>query len=143
MSGRILIVDDEPNHRRSLSISLRLEGYDVLEAADGQLALERLAEEQVDVAVIDLMMPRIDGLELARRLRFAHPDVQVILMSAYHLTGRQLDRAEVGDIGFLPKPYELDMLLGQLQARLERSGAHSIAEVDVETAPADRKVATG
>ncbi len=110
MSQRILIVDDEANHRSSLSISMRLEGYEVFEAADGQHALETLKRQPVDVVVCDLMMPRIDGLELARRLRFAHPGTRVILMSAYHLTQAQLERAQVGEIGFLPKPYGFEQL---------------------------------
>lgn len=114
---RILIADDEPNHRRALSISLRLEGYEVEEAVDGQHALEVLAATHVDVVVCDLMMPRVDGLELARRLRFACPGVRVVLMSAYHLTRSQLERAQVGDIGFLPKPYQFT----DLQAELTRS----------------------
>ncbi|HVZ34635.1 MAG TPA: response regulator [Polyangiaceae bacterium] len=116
MSHRILIVDDEANHRRSLSISLRMEGYDVVEAADGEHALTAVAEQPVDIVICDLMMPRVDGLELARRLRFGHPNTRVILMSAYHLTRAQLERAQVGDIGFLPKPYAFE----QLQAQLER-----------------------
>ena len=66
MSHRILIVDDEINHRRSLSISMRMEGYEVLEASDGQHALEIMKRERVDIVLCDLMMPRIDGLELAR-----------------------------------------------------------------------------
>src|SRR5689334_13178197 len=103
MSHRILIADDEPNHRRCLSISLRLEGYEVFEAADGQQALEVLAENPIDVLICDLMMPRIDGLELCRRMRFAYPNTRIILMSAYHLTCAQLERAQVGDIRFLPK----------------------------------------
>jgi CheY-like chemotaxis protein len=60
------------------------------------------------------MMPRVDGLELARRLRFAYPAVRVILMSAYHLTRVQLERAQVGDIGFLPKPSRFEQLRDQL-----------------------------
>ena len=110
MTTRILIVDDEANHRRALSISLGMEGYEVLQAADGQHALELLRHEEVDVVVADLMMPRVDGLELARRLRFSNPSTKVILMSAYHLSRAQLDRAQVGDIKFLPKPYEFDRL---------------------------------
>lgn len=110
MSHRILIADDEPNHRRCLSISLRLEGHEVLEAGDGQQALEALAQAPVDVLICDLMMPRIDGLELARRMRFAYPATKIILMSAYHLTRAQLERAQVGEIRFLPKPYEFRML---------------------------------
>jgi DNA-binding response OmpR family regulator len=123
MSHRILIVDDEVNHRRSLSISIRMEGYEVLEAADGQQALETIKREPVDVVVCDLMMPRVDGLELARRLRFAHPTTRVILMSAYHLTRGQLERAQVGDIGFLPKPYCFEQLREQLTGLLSTSEA--------------------
>ena len=115
MSHRILIVDDEANHRRSLSISLRMEGYEVVEAPDGEHALVTMSEQPVDVVVCDLMMPRIDGLELARRLRFAYPSTRVILMSAYHLTRAQLERAQVGEIGFLPKPYAFEQLQSQLQ----------------------------
>ncbi len=114
MAHRILIVDDEGNHRRSLSISLRLEGYEVIEAADGQHALDALKREPVDVVIADLMMPRVDGLELARRLRFAYPRTKMILMSAYHLTRAQIERAQVGDIGFLPKPYQFEQLKEQL-----------------------------
>jgi two-component system response regulator MprA len=116
MSHRILIVDDEANHRRSLSISLRMEGYEVVEAADGEHALDKIAEQPVDIVVCDLMMPRVDGLELARRLRFSHPCTRVILMSAYHLTRAQLERAQVGDIGFLPKPYAFEQLRTQLES---------------------------
>ena len=118
MPHRILIADDEPNHRRCLSISLRLEGYDVVEAGDGQQALEALAEGPIDVLVCDLMMPRIDGLELARRMRFAYPNTKIILMSAYHLTRAQLERAQVGEIRFLPKPYEFRQLEQHLAACL-------------------------
>lgn len=116
---RILIADDEPNHRRALSIGLRMEGYEVVEAADGQHALEVLAQNPVDVVVCDLMMPRVDGLELARRLRFAFPQTRVVLMSAYHLTRAQLERAQVGDISFLPKPYQFSDLQARLRSCLE------------------------
>lgn len=118
MSHRILIVDDEANHRRSLSISLRMEGYEVIEAPDGEHALAKIAEQAVDIVVCDLMMPRVDGLELARRLRFTHPTTRVILMSAYHLTRAQLERAQVGEIGFLPKPYAFEQLRAQLDSCL-------------------------
>ena len=121
MAQRILIVDDEGNHRRSLSISLRMEGFEVLEAADGQHALDTLKRESVDIVVADLMMPRVDGLELARRLRFAYPRTKMILMSAYHLTRAQLDRAQVGEIGFLPKPYQFEQLKAQLDAALGKA----------------------
>lgn len=118
MSARILIVDDEDNQRKSLAIGLRLEGYRVLEAADGEAALELLTNETVELAIIDLMMPGINGLDLARRMRFRHPDVRIVLTSAYHLSERQLQRAEIRVLGFVPKPFEMDDLVGFLRAKL-------------------------
>ncbi|HEY8432727.1 MAG TPA: response regulator [Sandaracinaceae bacterium] len=118
MSARILIVDDEDNHRKSLAIGLRLEGYSVLEAADGEAALDILARERVDLAIIDLMMPGINGLDLARRMRFRHPEVRIVLTSAYHLSQRQLERAEIRVLGFVPKPFEMDDLVAFLRAKL-------------------------
>ena len=97
---------------------MRLEGYKILEAADGESALSVLAAEDVDLAIIDLMMPGINGLDLARRMRFRHPEVRVILTSAYHLSERQLQRAEIRVLGFVPKPFEMDDLVGFLRAKL-------------------------
>lgn len=123
MTARILIVDDEVNQRRTLAIGLRVEGFEVLEAADGGQALALLDQEEADIAIVDLMMPGINGLDLARRLRFRHPEVRVVLTSAYHLSERQVARAGVGAIGFLPKPYDMDQLVDFLRHKL--AGAQS------------------
>lgn len=127
MSARILIVDDEENQRKSLGIGLRLEGYTVLEAADGEAALEVLAREPVDLALVDLMMPGINGLDLARRMRFRHPEVRIVLTSAYHLSERQLQRAEIRVLGFVPKPFEMEALVDFLRAKLPASAAGAVA----------------
>lgn len=118
MRSRILIVDDEANQRRTLAIGLRLEGFEIVEAADGEEALALLDQQDVDLAIVDLMMPGINGLELARRLRFRHPDVRIVLTSAYHLSDRQVARAGVGALGFLPKPFDMDALAGFLRDKL-------------------------
>lgn len=123
MCGRVLIVDDEENHRKSLAIGLRLEGFVVLEAANGEEGLAVLEHEEVDVVIVDLMMPGINGLDLARRLRFRAPDVKVLLTSAYHLSPRQLQRADVGAVGFVPKPYELGELVDFLKSKMEPAHA--------------------
>lgn len=122
MGARILIVDDEPNHRCSLAIGLRLEGFEVSEAPDGLAALQLVEEESVDVAIVDLMMPGMNGLDLARRLRLRAPRVLVVLTSAYHLSERQLARANVGAVGFVPKPYQLDDLVGFLRDKVPSMG---------------------
>lgn len=116
---RVLVVDDEENHRRTLAIGLRLEGFEVLEAEDGERALEVLERERADVAIVDLMMPGLNGLELARKLRFRCASLKVLLTSAYHLTERQLERADVGAIGFVPKPYALADLVAFLRGKVE------------------------
>lgn len=115
---RILIVDDEDNQRRSLAIGLRLESYEVTEAADGEAALQFFEDGgTVECAIVDLMMPGISGLELARELRSRCPDVRVVLTSAYHLSERQLERADAGVVGFVPKPYHLDELMRFIQRK--------------------------
>lgn len=118
MLPKILIVDDEENHRKSLAIGLRLEGFEVFDARDGARALEWLDHHEADLAIIDLMMPGINGLDLVRRVRMRHPDVRLVLTSAYHLSERQLERASVGPIAFVPKPYSMDDLAGFLRAKL-------------------------
>ena len=127
MRGKILIVDDEENHRKTLGIGLRLEGYDVVEADDGEMALEKLEHEAIDLAIVDLMMPGMNGLEFARRARFRYPRMRVVLTSAYHLTERQVERAAAGVIGFVAKPYALDELIGFLSRKLSQPPAEVLS----------------
>ena len=130
---RVLIVDDEENQRRTLSIGLRLEGFDVVVAGSSQEALRALGaavagvsgveagsrptNPGIDLALIDLMMPGLNGLDLARQIRRLFPNVRVVLSSAYHLSARQVERADCGAIGFVPKPYHLDELCTFLRAK--------------------------
>lgn len=115
---RVLIVDDEENQRRALSVGLASAGFQVLLASSGTEALEILAAEPgVDVAMIDLMMPGLNGLELARQIRRSFPGVRVVLSSAYHLSARQVERADCGAVGFVPKPYRLAELCSFLHAK--------------------------
>jgi DNA-binding response OmpR family regulator len=115
----VLIVDDEENQRRTLSIGLKLEGFDVIAAGSSEEALALLATPSppVDVALIDLMMPGTNGLDLARQMRRRFPGVRVVLSSAYHLSARQVERADCGAIGFVPKPYRLAELSSFLRAK--------------------------
>lgn len=119
---RVLIVDDEENQRRTLSIGLKLEGFDVVVAGSSQEALQLLTSDgaTIDLALIDLMMPGLNGLDLARQLRRLFPHVRVVLSSAYHLSARQVERADCGAIGFVPKPYRLAELSSFLRAKTSR-----------------------
>jgi CheY-like chemotaxis protein len=118
MHKRILIVDDESGFRRSTAIGLRLEGFEVLEAGGGRQALDILRAERVDAALVDLMMPEMNGLELLRWIRADYPDVRLVLTSAYHLSARQLERAALGVCGFVPKPHRLEELAAFLRDKL-------------------------
>jgi DNA-binding response OmpR family regulator len=122
MAGRILIVDDEPHQRRSLTFGLSLEGFEVDQAVAAQEALAKLDFTGYDLAIVDLMMPGFNGLELVRRMRFRHPNVMVVLTSAYHLSEVQLKKIGLDAIAFVPKPYSLEDLSGYLRDRLERAG---------------------
>lgn len=115
----ILIVDDEPNLRRTLALGLKLAGFDTEAAASATAALQLLGRRSFDLAVIDLMMPGIHGLELARCMRIRHPGCRIVLTSAYHLSERQLAQAECGAIGFVPKPYDIDELAGFLRTKID------------------------
>lgn len=125
--ARVLVVDDEEHQLQVLSIGLRLEGFDVSAARTADAALALLDEQPVDLAVVDLMMPGINGIELARRVRQKHPTVRVVLTSAYHLSERQLARADCGVVGFVPKPFELVELAGFLRAKLSPASRTTLA----------------
>ncbi len=114
---RVLIVDDEENQRKTLSIGLKLEGFEVVSAANAEQALRLLATQVVDVAVVDLMIPGTNGLELTRQIKRIYPNLRVYLSSAYHLSTRQMERADCGASGFLPKPYKLSELGNEIRGK--------------------------
>jgi DNA-binding response OmpR family regulator len=115
---RVLVVDDEANHARVMAIGLRLEGFEVEIAKDADGAMAQLSSAAFDLAVVDLMMPGTNGIQLARLMREGHPRTQVVLTSAYHLSERQLLRADCGAIGFVPKPFDLTELARFLKTKL-------------------------
>jgi DNA-binding response OmpR family regulator len=115
---KVLVVDDEANHARVMAIGLRIEGFEVETAADAEGALTLLSGNEFDGAIVDLMMPGTNGIQLARLIRERHPRTQVVLTSAYHLSERQLVRADCGAVGFVPKPFDLTELARFLRAKL-------------------------
>jgi DNA-binding response OmpR family regulator len=123
MSPHILVVDDEANHARVMAIGLRVEGFDVEIAKDANAALARLAESPFDLAIVDLMMPGTNGIQLARLARERHPGLRVVLTSAYHLSEPQLLRADCGAVGFVPKPFNMAELARFLKGKLPVEGA--------------------
>jgi CheY-like chemotaxis protein len=117
--ARVLLVDDEENQVRVLAMGLSGEGFDVATARSAEEAMAVLEQhDDILLGLFDLMMPGMNGLELARHVRTRYPHVRVVLTSAYHLSERQLERADCGVVGFVPKPYELGELASFLRAKL-------------------------
>lgn len=112
MSYLILVVDDEPLIREVLAMFLEDEGYRVVQAVDGQAALDLAAAQAPDVVVSDVRMPRLDGVELVRQLRARGLDVPVILVSA-HYAG-----VDVPGVRFLGKPFDLDAIIIEIERGL-------------------------
>ncbi len=118
-SARILLVDDEQSIQTLLSYPLRKEGYDVVQATDGHQALERFDEQPFDLVVLDLMLPRVDGLEVCRRLR-SKSAVPIIMLTA---KSEEIDKVvglELGADDYITKPFSMREFSSRVKAALRR-----------------------
>ena len=120
---QILVVDDEPAVREAVQRSLLFEGYDVAMAADGVQALEQIAARRPDAVVLDVLMPRLDGLETCRRLRARGDDVPVLMLTARDGVADRVSGLDAGADDYLVKPFALAELLARLRALLRRTSA--------------------
>ena len=118
---RILVVDDDRAVRDSLRRSLAFNGYQVDLATDGQQALDSIQSERPDALVLDVMMPRLDGLEVCRRLRSAGDDLPVLVLTAREAVSDRVAGLDAGADDYLAKPFALEELLARLRALLRRS----------------------
>jgi DNA-binding response OmpR family regulator len=121
---RILIVDDEPDLIAVLRMGLLMEGFEVLEAADGEEGLRKAQQEKPDLMVLDLMLPRIDGYQVCRTLKF---DARYKSLPIFILSARPGDRdkrlaLEMGADLFISKPYDLKDLVNRIRQRLKLDG---------------------
>jgi two-component system response regulator MprA len=119
----ILVVDDEKAVRESLDRALRLEGYRVRLAADGQEALDEVASDGPDAIVLDLMMPRVDGLEVCRRLRTGGDRTPILVLTARDALADRVEGLDAGADDYIVKPFALEELLARLRSLLRRAGA--------------------
>lgn len=120
MSKRILIVDDEPRYLRLLEANLRTEGYEVVTAQDGLQAIEVFSSQPIDLVLLDIMMPRLDGFATTQRLR-EFSNVPIIILTA---KGEEQDRVRGLDLGaddYLVKPFSATELLARVRAVLRRA----------------------
>ncbi|MDQ6834807.1 MAG: response regulator transcription factor [Actinomycetota bacterium] len=127
--ARVLVVDDEPAVRRALERALRLESYEVSLAADGEEALDSLAASPADAVILDVAMPRLDGLEVCRRLRQAGDRTPVLMLTARDAIDDRVEGLDVGADDYLVKPFALRELQARLRALLRRAGDGVAGEV--------------
>ncbi|GAA4912804.1 response regulator transcription factor [Streptomyces coeruleoprunus] len=118
---RILVVDDEPAVREALRRSLAFEGYGTEVAVDGVDALEKIAAYGPDLVVLDIQMPRMDGLTAARRVRASGSTVPILMLTARDTVGDRVTGLDAGADDYLVKPFELDELFARIRALLRRS----------------------
>ena len=119
---RILVVDDEPSVREALERVLRLDGFEVALAADGMQAVRHMSVATPDAVVLDVLMPRLDGLEVCRRLRDVGDRTPVLMLTARDSIGDRVAGLEAGADDYLTKPFALEELLARLRALLRRTG---------------------
>ncbi|WP_134740416.1 response regulator transcription factor [Nocardioides sp. 503] len=117
---RVLVVEDDRAVRESLRRSLEFNGYEVHLAADGAEALAGIAGVHPDVVVMDVMMPRLDGLETTRALRTAGNAVPILVLTARDAVGDRVEGLDAGADDYLTKPFALQELLARLRALLRR-----------------------
>jgi DNA-binding response OmpR family regulator len=128
-SATILLVDDEDSVQKLLTYPLEHEGYRVLQARDGEEALARFADDHIDLVVLDLMLPKLDGLEVCRRLR-AQSTVPIIMLTA---RDDELDKVvglELGADDYITKPFSIREFRSRVRALLRRAAVPATREGD-------------
>jgi two-component system response regulator MprA len=142
---RVLVVEDDEEIALVLQRSLRLEGYEVRIAGDGETALDQSAAFNPDLVILDLGLPKLDGIEVARRLRSAD-DVPILMLTARDALESRVEGLDSGADDYLVKPFERQELLARLRALLRRRpprGAASLTVADLSLNPDTHEVSRG
>ena len=142
---RVLVVEDDEEIAQVLQRSLRLDGYVVRLAADGEAALDAAAAYRPDLVILDLGLPRLDGMEVARRLRAAD-DVPILMLTARDALEARVEGLDAGADDYLIKPFERQELLARLRALLRRRpprGSASLVVADLSLNPDTHEVHRG
>jgi two-component system response regulator MprA len=144
-AARVLVVEDDDEIAQVLQRSLRLEGYEVRIASDGEQAIAMHAEYVPDVVILDLGLPKIDGIDVARKVRGAD-DVPILMLTARDAVESRVEGLDSGADDYLVKPFERQELLARLRALLRRRpprGSASLVVADLSLNPDTHEVARG
>ncbi len=123
--AKILVVEDEPNMVAGLRDNFEFEGYEVITAEDGVAGLQRALRESPDLVILDVMMPRMSGLDVCRRLKAERPAVPIIMLTA---RGQEMDKVvglELGADDYVTKPFSIRELLARVKAVLRRANTQN------------------
>jgi two-component system KDP operon response regulator KdpE len=130
LPSKVLVVDDEPPIRRFLRTSLTAQGYEIVEAENAKEALGQLGRNRIDVFVLDLGLPDMDGLEILKHVRETGSDVPVIVLSSRTNEPEKVIALDLGADDYVTKPFGIDELLARLRAalrhRLQQQGERAI-----------------
>ena len=129
LNTKLLIAEDDRAVRDALHRALRLEGYEVALTADGSEALTALERTRVDLIILDVLMPYVNGLSVCRTLRSRGDRTPVLMLTARHEVGDRVAGLDAGADDYLTKPFALDELLARIRALLRRSDDSVLAEV--------------
>src|SRR5262245_53772877 len=133
--AKILVADDEQNLRRVLTALLRREGHEVVQAASGAEAIERLSD--VDVVITDLRMPGADGMDVLRTASRNHPHVPVIMITAYGSVGQAVEAIKAGAFDYIEKPFEQEAIRTIVDKAIGQAAANRMAPRTALYAPTD------
>jgi two-component system OmpR family response regulator len=132
--GRVLVVDDEPNITDLVAMALRYEGFDVSVADNGRQALEAARSTSPDLVVLDVMLPDLDGFEVAKRLKQTGHRVPILFLTAREATEDKVRGLTIGGDDYVTKPFSLEELVARVHAVLRRTGPASEQNTRVEFA---------
>ncbi|WP_430534519.1 response regulator transcription factor [Listeria rocourtiae] len=136
---QILVVDDDRHIRQLIGHCLRTEGFHVLEARDGAEAETIVDNQHVHLAVIDIMMPKMDGFELCQKMHQSYPEIPVIMLTAKDALVDKARGFEVGTDDYITKPFEPQELVFRIRALLRRSNQSSESKIKIGNITIDQK----
>ena len=121
-TARVLVVDDEPNIADVISMALKYNDFEVATAGDGNQALDQVADFRPDLIVLDVMMPGLDGFQVAKRLAERSADVPILFLTARDTTDDKIRGLTIGGDDYMTKPFSVEELIARIKVILRRAG---------------------